>query len=345
MTPEELSLAQHQLGPWLAGSLLDVLFQGILFCQFSRYIAWYREDKLVLKLLVLGLTLLTSLKSIQSFALTWILFIKHFTDLQTAILLNYTAWWQTGNPLMVALIGVYVQLFFCHSLYRISRRWWIVVPLAVVFAFAFASACAATYFISRGADAAFNIELWLTIHFGSVFAGDAVLTLLMSYFLIKNTEEARFRNVGILGSVWRLTFLTSAPATICAMFNLIFSQIWSSDKRLISIAFNLALPKLYAISMMWSLNSRPRSGEPAQDPIFSSEFDSDGLRQVRRRAGNNIRTQGNAMELGAIKSVQIRTRTETTQQIDVSDMFNRSTKDDMKGRKSGDARVRYVDSF
>ena len=40
------------------------------------------------------------------------------------------------------------------------------------------------------------------------------------------------------------------------MFNLIFSQIYSNDRNLISSAFNQALPKFYALSMMWTLNSR-----------------------------------------------------------------------------------------
>jgi hypothetical protein len=40
------------------------------------------------------------------------------------------------------------------------------------------------------------------------------------------------------------------------MFNLIFSQTYSGNDAIISTAFNLALPKLYAVSMMWTLNAR-----------------------------------------------------------------------------------------
>lgn len=56
------------------------------------------------------------------------------------------------------------------------------------------------------------------------------------------------------------------------MFNLIFSQIYNGNDKLISTGFNMALPKvcpsfsytqaflttakLYAISMMWTLNAR-----------------------------------------------------------------------------------------
>ena len=43
---------------------------------------------------------------------------------------------------------------------------------------------------------------------------------------------------------------------ISAMFNLIFSQIYSGSNKLISAGFNQLLPKLYAFSMMWTLNAR-----------------------------------------------------------------------------------------
>jgi hypothetical protein len=36
------------------------------------------------------------------------MFIEHFTDLETAIQLDYTAWWQSGNSLMVS---IFAQLF------------------------------------------------------------------------------------------------------------------------------------------------------------------------------------------------------------------------------------------
>ncbi len=43
---------------------------------------------------------------------------------------------------------------------------------------------------------------------------------------------------------------------ISAMFNLIFSQLYSGSNKLISVGFNQLLPKLYAFSMMWTLNAR-----------------------------------------------------------------------------------------
>jgi hypothetical protein len=40
------------------------------------------------------------------------------------------------------------------------------------------------------------------------------------------------------------------------MFNLVFSQVYSGNDKLISTGFNQILPKLYGFSMMWTLNAR-----------------------------------------------------------------------------------------
>ena len=53
------------------------------------------------------------------------------------------------------------------------------------------------------------------------------------------------------------------------MFNLIFSQIYPGDHKLISSAFNQALPKLYAFSMMWTLNARREIQADDVDLAFS----------------------------------------------------------------------------
>ena len=69
------------------------------------------------------------------------------------------------------------------------------------------------------------------------------------------------------------------------MFNLIFSQLHinaAGGGNLISTAFNQPLPKLYAISMMWTLNARkeirtvrarlnsPTSSERTEHNLFST---------------------------------------------------------------------------
>ncbi|KAJ7109608.1 hypothetical protein C8R43DRAFT_1139570 [Mycena crocata] len=313
-TSEERHQANFLLGPWLVGSCLDLILQGVLFSQFVNYYTWYGDDKGRLRILVAILFVLTTLKSIQAFAIIWIQFIPFFGDLQGAILLNYTTWWQSGNPLMVALIGLYVQSYFCFRLWVISKAWLIVALVAFLFIFAFLAIVVATYFISI-ADGP-QIGHWFAIHLSSVFAGDIILSMLTAYFLLKSKKNVLPQTVGLISALIRLTFQTAAPAALCAMFNLIFSQLYPGGEVIISTAFNMALPKLYAVSMMWTLNARrtiraSHSSRNGMTNTTSNEL-SGGRSRTQRRANGD-------MELGAI---QVLTQTETTQHIDVRDMFD-----------------------
>ncbi|KAJ7060974.1 hypothetical protein C8F01DRAFT_178234 [Mycena amicta] len=339
LTGEELHQANFLLGPWLIGTCLDILLQGVLSCQFVNYFGWYGDDMPTLRIVVGGLVLLTVLKSIQSFALIWIQLITYFGDLNGAIFLNYSTWWQSGNPLMVAVIGFYVQCYFCYRLYVISRKWFVVVPIAILFLFAFLSICVGTYFIATVQVE--HIGMWFAAHLGSVFAGDIILSCTTAYFLLKSKKDVLPQTVGLISALVRLTFQTAAPAALCAMFNLIFSQIYSSNSAIISTAFNMALPKLYAVSMMWTLNARrtiraTHSSRNGMTNTTSNEL-SGGRSRMQRRPNGDV-------ELG---NIQVITQTETTQHIDVRDMFDptRDTKHHQSSgvdtKKSDDESVQY----
>jgi hypothetical protein len=128
------------------------------------------------------------------------------------------------------------------------------------------------------------------------------------------------RTVGLISALVRLTFQTAAPAALwyvdqkpcqpksnaipSAMLNLIFSQIYGSDK-IISTAFNQALPKLYACSMMWTLNAR------RDIRLIHSGSTNPPSDRTRRTRG------ANELELGAMSGIQVRTHLETVQHIDV----------------------------
>ncbi|KAJ7473545.1 hypothetical protein FB451DRAFT_1468430 [Mycena latifolia] len=244
---------------------------GVLCSQFINYFIWYRDDKTSLKVVVAILCFLTVLKSIQAFAIVWIQFIVFFGDLQGAILLNYTTWWQSGNPLIVsrqsfmhfvyymddykvAVMGLYVQCYFCFRLYIISGTPYVVAPVAAVFLFALVSILVATYYIT--AENGPMISNWFAAHLSSVFAGDILLSATTAHFLLRSRNEVLPQTVSLMSALVRLTFQTAALPALCAMFNLIFSQLYPASDALISTAFNMALPKLYAVSMMWTLNAR-----------------------------------------------------------------------------------------
>ncbi|KAJ6562058.1 hypothetical protein B0H19DRAFT_92268 [Mycena capillaripes] len=121
------------LGPWIIGCVFDLILQGALVSQFVNYVTWYRDDKGGLKVVVAGLCLLTILKSVQVFVIIWNHSIIYFDDLQGAVLLNFTTWWDAGNLLMVAIIGLYLQAYFLFRHHVVSRSPYVVMPLADIF--------------------------------------------------------------------------------------------------------------------------------------------------------------------------------------------------------------------
>ncbi|KAJ3759709.1 hypothetical protein EV360DRAFT_69277 [Lentinula raphanica] len=303
MTPLELHQAVFLLGPWLIGAFLDVLLQGILFGQFVHYAQWYRDDKIGLKLAVVGLAIITTLKSIQAFALVWILLIRHFLDLPGAILLNYTTWWQSGNPLMVAAIGLYVQTYFCYRLYMIAKSPLPVIPLALLFLFAFTALSIGTYYITTSDSD--GIARWFAVHLASVFAGDLMLSLVTAYFLTRSKKNVLPQTVGLITALVRLTFQTATPAAICALLNLVFSQIYNGNENITSTAFNMMLPKLYAVSMMWTLNARRTIG--AAYGTSRGYTNGSSVDRTTRRGGRTGRHDPD-VELGDFGGIQIHTQ-------------------------------------
>ncbi|KAJ6528532.1 hypothetical protein B0H19DRAFT_1385199 [Mycena capillaripes] len=258
VSPQEEILAKFFLGPWLIGSCLELLLMGILSCQFVNYYNWYPDDSRRLRIAVAILCILNVLKSAECFASLWIFLINHFGDIQYDLQLSATAWWDTANPLMVAILDFYVQCYFCTRLWAVSKRWWVVTPIFTLFVFALLSMVLGTYYIATLQEQ--QVTDWFAAHLSSVFAGDLILSVTTAYFLIKTKNNVlSTQTAELIHSLIPLTFQTATPAAVVAMFNLIFSQMYRTNQPLlgyVEIAFNQVLPKVYAISMMYTLNAR-----------------------------------------------------------------------------------------
>lgn len=244
----------YSLGPWLVGMCLDLFLQGILTSQFFNYYAWYgKSDTWKFTTGVGALVVMTTLKTIQAFTIVWVQDIVYFDDLNSALQMRFSVWYQMGNAIMVALIAFYVQCYFCYRLWAISTRYWVVAPILFLYVFSVGAAAGATYYTVL-ADP--RLGHWLSVHYATVFVGDVLLAVAMAYFLLRTKKRVLPQTKNLLDSLIRLTFQTAAPAVVVALLNLIFIFLPDPYVRGISSAFIQPLPKLYAISMMWTLNAR-----------------------------------------------------------------------------------------
>ncbi|KAH8925368.1 hypothetical protein BT69DRAFT_1318279 [Atractiella rhizophila] len=300
MTHEEYEQSRRLLGPWFIGLSLEFILYGILLAQFHTYYQHYKDDRRWLKLVVAGLFITQLLKSIHSFVTCWIQFVAFFTDLQGAIFLSYTEWWQSAFTLIDASCGLYVQAYFLYRLYIICRKWWVIVIIVAVLIFSYISIIIATILIT---EAKFNvIARWFAGHYSGVLAGDILIAACTAYFLLTQTKKAilpQTRN--LIFALIKLSIQCAVPAVIIAALNLAFSQVYDGTVDLTSVIFNMVLVRVYACSMMFVLNSRKSivraHGTSASETISESRTDrlatnTIGTHKTRHQA------RGSDLELG-----------------------------------------------
>ncbi|KAJ6595122.1 hypothetical protein DFH09DRAFT_1413052 [Mycena vulgaris] len=306
-------LVLYIFGGWNLGISADLVLQGVLFAQFAHYTTLYRKDIAALRVFVAVLLLVTTLKSAQGLAILWIQNVRHFTDIAAAA---GDSWTSQINLALVALIAFYVQLFFCQRLWAISKNIYVVASIVALFVFALLAAFIST---AKNFQQVAGNSIWIAVHLGTVFAGDLLLCGSTVFFLTNHSKQALPQTAGMLNAILKLTFQSAAPAAVCALINLVCSTSGSKDatanvSSMLAIISNNILPKLYAISAMWTLNSRKniRLVRSAGQTTSSTEATSG-----RRR--NNV-------ELGALSvsgqrgAIQVRTQVQTTQHAD--DMFS-----------------------
>ncbi|KAK0201089.1 hypothetical protein DFS33DRAFT_1103950 [Desarmillaria ectypa] len=158
-------------------------------------------------------------------------------------------WYEKYNTLFVALIALYVQFYFCYRLYAISKLWWIVAPILFLYLVAVGSVATAIHYIANIQESG-KLASWLSAHYAIVFAADMLLAGTTAYFLLKTKTNVLpqyvvycfhyFPMPTIVQDYWHdkcagTAYVSNCHARCC-----------------------VALPKLYAISMMWTLNARRR---------------------------------------------------------------------------------------
>ncbi|KAJ7907577.1 hypothetical protein B0H13DRAFT_2273667 [Mycena leptocephala] len=277
------SVITFYLGGWDLAICADLILQGIIFAQIAHYTTLYGQDFLALRAFVAVLLIITTLKSAQGLAILWTQNVEYFMDLNAALSMYTNSWTTEVNLALDALIAFYVQLFFCRRLWVISRNVYIVGVVFTLFVFALIAAivsCVFT-FAARGKNVT-----WIETHLATVFAGDVLLCGSTMYFLLFHSKHASPETAGKLNSITKLTFQSAAPAAVCALISLVDTVAWDQKTMnayvILGMIANNVLPKLYAISAMWTLNSRRRirqthssTGRTSNAPVSEPQHPND----------------------------------------------------------------------
>ncbi|KAF7315769.1 hypothetical protein MIND_00092900 [Mycena indigotica] len=329
-----LPVVTYVLAGWDLGICADLLLQGVVIAQVAHYFTLYHSDVPALRIFVLGLLFLTILKSMQMIGIMWVQNVEYFMNPGAAAAMFTKHWLKQinlGICLFFArfsdsnsrfasgfggLITFYVQVFLCQRLWALSKNIYIVILLMSVFIFSLLAAFVATGFTFSDQPQRIN---WISIHLGVVFGGDLLLCSSTAYFLMKHSKQVLPQTAGMLNAILKLTIQSALPGALCAMINLITSQTGdksnpSNPSTLISIISTDMLPKLYALSAMWTLNSR-RSIQLSRSTgqnTSSTEGQSGGRRTVNPSGGRGVEL-GN---FGKVQRIQVRTQVQTMHHTD-----------------------------
>ncbi|KAJ6582399.1 hypothetical protein B0H19DRAFT_1061815 [Mycena capillaripes] len=247
---------------WDLSVAADLFLQGIIYSQLTQYfMTSYKRDVILLRCFVCGLALATTFKSAWNLYCMWALSRVAFEDdpLIALVKMYRNDWLLRYNVAIVALVVFYVQLYFCTRLYLISRNIYVVAAVATAMLAALVSA-----FVAAATTAEANSKHWLlTMHLAFLAAGDFFLTGTIVVFLLRKSKDVHPRTAGILMALARLTFQSAALGAGFAIINLIFNVVsgiiqapLTSGWKFGAITVDQILPKVYAVSAMWTLNWR-----------------------------------------------------------------------------------------
>ncbi|KAJ6584524.1 hypothetical protein B0H19DRAFT_1058934 [Mycena capillaripes] len=239
----------------LTDALMILALSGVIFCQAYTFFRTRTQVKSTLHQyyhwLVIVVLFLSMLKTAQCIGVVWVQNVLDYANPDVARLLVAKAWWQVSMPLMTGIIGTIVQSFFCLRFYMLSRNWMLCVVIICAMCLGLAGVCLSLASILAGNTKA--KVMWLLVHLVGVFIADLFITAGTIYSLQKRKSGLE-RTTQLIKRLLRLVFESAVPPTLIAMTDLIMTQTLGS-KLLWHLFMNIALGKVYVVSLLYTLNS------------------------------------------------------------------------------------------
>ncbi|KAF8607828.1 hypothetical protein BDV93DRAFT_603599 [Ceratobasidium sp. AG-I] len=240
------------LGPWMLGALFDFMFAGILLQQFHFYRTNFKDDALWVKIVVWVTMLFATMKTVQAFLIVWFKLIVAYGDWREAA--NWP-WQDWTEPILGASLGAAAQTYFSMRCYRLSgRRMWLLVGL-----FTF-------MLISWGCSFGVGLQIGLQNPYAhgdvpyavipmlvSTILVDSVITLVTMFYLIRSKKGFNHQTDSILSRLMTVTLEAALPPALSAICDVITSVTEIGN---VHATFNMLTPRLYAYSLMFTLNAR-----------------------------------------------------------------------------------------
>ncbi|OJA18596.1 hypothetical protein AZE42_06570 [Rhizopogon vesiculosus] len=253
----EVNIAQDY-GPMLIGGLLAFGLSGCANMQFIVYWRQYSCEAWRAKSLVIATWLLDLCHSAFVAIALWDAIIVPFGDMSK---LDNIPWSVGLAVQLTAMITFIVQSFFAYRIYRLQKKRIIVVIPIVALAFVrlVAASVSMGEMIRLQSYTAFVQHPYTNRIFtlGLVLSAvvDIMITILLCYFLRKNRTVIK-TTTRIIDTLTLWTIRNGSITCAAAIATLICWSVMPQNRIFLGLHFVIA--KLYAISLLATLNSRTR---------------------------------------------------------------------------------------
>ncbi|KAG8823034.1 hypothetical protein FRC19_004769 [Serendipita sp. 401] len=241
------------IGPWFLGTCFELFLQGVLVTQSTKFLSYNdpkgRSKRLIW--LVIVLNVLCLVKTSQNIKIVWDTMITNYANPDCAWILLSVEWLHYTEGLSTALIAVYVQAFFVYRYHVLTKRWWLCVFIALCMAVSLIAAIVAVYYIPKLIFT--RIRMWSLTHFVFAIVVDTLITSCTAWHLQRRKSAVQSTS-DLINRLTRLVWQSALPPTICVIINAIVLE--SQPMVLTHLMINIVLPKLYAVSLLYTLNTR-----------------------------------------------------------------------------------------
>ncbi|KIY70896.1 hypothetical protein CYLTODRAFT_160531 [Cylindrobasidium torrendii FP15055 ss-10] len=265
----------NTMGALMIGALVSTALWGITCMQtFEYYGSYLKYDNIMFKIMVTIVFICDTLHEVFICHTVYTYMVSHFGD---PVAIGKVEWSILAEVICSGLVAFVVQSFFTYRVWVLSRKkFLLVLPLALL---VIAELAVTLAYFSK-AVARVKVEVYtdsfkvrdLSQALNAIgAAGDILITVTLIYLLHRSKSGMR-KSDAMVNSLILFALNTGLLTSLCALMSLIMILIYPDT--FLYIAFFFCLSRLYANSLMATLNAR-RKLKNAVDGSYIATLDGD----------------------------------------------------------------------
>lgn len=280
--PGDVTTVATTFGAMLLGTCFGCSLTGLVFVQCVLYYKLYPGDYAWTKFLVFVVWALDLTHTILIITTVWTSVITNYNKPENMDIIPPALGLSVA---VTAAITFLVHCFFANRIRKLMKTWYIAAPVVVLAFFRLFTACISTSEIIRLKHYSLFIRpypAWIFTSGVTLSASvEIIITTTMVIFL--GTRKTGFANMNhIINSLILYTLETGSISAFVTVASLICWLIMRHN--LIFLGMHFAIAKLYANSLLATLNTRKRL---RIDRMYSSERDQNGVSAGLPYSGGN----------------------------------------------------------